>query len=95
MKVAQTIPPFQKYIWELKETLNSSLTLVWSIAKKVPPYSNTSKKCPLCLHEKLEIINYSRPEELLYRRSQLISKCRHGNKFSLRKLKNKALTALP
>ena len=29
-----------KYIWELKETSNSNPTLVWSIAKKVPPYSN-------------------------------------------------------
>ena len=45
-----------KYIWELKETSNSNPTLVWSIAKKVPPYSNTSEKCLLCLHEKLEII---------------------------------------
>ena len=27
-----------KYIWELKETSNSSPTLVWSIAKKVPPF---------------------------------------------------------
>ena len=44
------------YIWELKEASNSSLTLVWSIAKKVPPYSNISKKFLLCLHEKLEII---------------------------------------
>ena len=44
------------YIWELKEASNSNLTLVWSIAKKVPPYSNISKKFLLCLHEKLEII---------------------------------------
>ena len=48
-----------KYIWKLKVTSNSSPTLVlWSIAKKIPPYSNTSKKCLLCLHEKFEIINY-------------------------------------
>ena len=45
-----------KYICELKETSNSSPTLVWSISKKVPPYSNISKKCLLCLHEKLEIL---------------------------------------
>ena len=51
-----------KYIWELKKTSNLSPTLVWSIAKKVPPCSNTSKKCLLCLHEKLEIINYPRPD---------------------------------
>ena len=78
-----------KYIWELKETSNSSPTLVWSIAKKVPPYSNISKRCLLCLHEKLEIINYPRPEELLNKRSELISKCRHANKFLLPNYKTK------
>ena len=65
---------FSKYIWELKETSNSSPTLVWSIAKKVPPYSNISKKFLLHLHEKLEMINYPRPEELLNQRCELISK---------------------
>ena len=72
-----------KYIWELKETSNLSPTLVWSIAKKVPSYSNISKKCLLCLHEKLEIINYPGPDELLNKRLELISKCRHANKFLL------------
>ena len=46
-----------KYIWKLKVTSNSSPTpVLWSIAKKIPLYSNTSKKCRLCLHEKFEII---------------------------------------
>ena len=52
------------------------------IAKKVLPYSNISKKCLLCLHEKLKIINYPLPEELLNKRAELISKCRHANKFN-------------
>ena len=78
-----------KYIWELKETSNSSPTLVWSIARKVPPYSNISKKCLLCLHEKLEIINYPRTEELLNKRPELLSKCRHAIKLLLRNYKTK------
>ena len=49
--------------------------------KKVLPYSNISKKCLPRLHEKLEIINYPRPDKLLNKRSELISKCRHANKF--------------
>ena len=61
---------FSKYIWVLKKPSNLSLTLVWSIAKKVPPYSNTSKNCLLCLHEKLEIINHLRSEELLNKISE-------------------------
>ena len=78
-----------KYIWELKETSNSSPASMWSIAKKVPPYSDISRKCLLCFHEKLEIINYPRPEELLNKRSELISKCRHANKFLLPNYKTK------
>ena len=45
-----------KYISELKETLNSIPTLVLSISRKASTYSNISKKCLLCLDEKLEII---------------------------------------
>ena len=56
-----------------KKPSNLSLTLVWSIAKKVPPYSNTSKNCLLCLHEKLEIINHPRSEELLNKISEYSS----------------------
>ena len=42
-----------KYIWEIKATSNLNPTLVWSIAtKKLPPYSNISKKCLLFFHEK-------------------------------------------
>ena len=86
MNLAQMIP---KYIWELKETSNSSSALLWSIAKEVPPYSNIFKRCLLCLHEKLEIINYLRPEELLNKRSELISRHRHANKFLLCNYKTK------
>ena len=74
---------------ELKETSNSSPNLVWSIAKKVLSYSNISKKCLLCLHEKVEIINYPRTEKLLNKRSELLSKCQHANKFLLRNYKTK------
>ena len=76
-----------KYMWKLKNASSLSPTLIWSTAKKVPPYSNISKKRLLCLHEKLEIINYPRPDELLNKRSELMSKCRHGNKFLLRNYK--------
>ena len=45
------------------------------MAKKAP-YSNISKKCLLCPHGRLEIINYPRPDELLDKRSAVLSKCR-------------------
>ena len=52
-------------------------TLKWSIVKSVPSYSNVSKKYLLCLHEKLEIINFENQDYLLKKRSELIYKCRH------------------
>ena len=83
-----------KYMWELQETSNLSPAIVWSIAKKVSPYSNISKKCLLCLHGKIEIIDFPRPEELLNKRSELISKFRHTNKFLLRNYKTKHFCSL-
>ena len=62
-------------------------TLKWSVVKFVPPYSNISKKCLLCLHEKLEIVNFEDQDHLLNKRSELISKCRHANKYLLRNYK--------
>ena len=56
-------------------------TLKWSIVKLVPSYSNISKKCLLCLHEKLEIGNFEDQDHLLKKRSKLISKCKHANKY--------------
>eukprot|EP00794_Sanderia_malayensis_P012498 gene12498-13784_t len=45
-------------------------------------YNPTTYKCNLCLNEKLEIALYE-GENILNKRTELISKCRHVNKFSL------------
>ena len=54
-----------------------------SAEKFVPGYSNISKRGLLCLHEKFEIVNCPNKEELLNERSELITKCRHINKYLL------------
>ena len=54
--------------------------LKWTIICRARPYSNITKRCDLCTTEKLMIIN-SKPDELLNKRSELISKCRHENIF--------------
>ena len=79
------------YTQKLKETLNSNPTLAAYIAKKVQLYSSISKKCLLCLHKKFKIINYPPTDELINKRSELISNCRHANtnKFLLRDYKTK------
>ena len=54
-----------------------------NIIKSVPAYTNLAKRCFLSLHEKLAIITYPNQEELLNKKSEFISKCRHENKFLL------------
>ena len=41
------------------------------------------KRCILCLGEKMAIITFPEQQKLLNKRSELISKCRHENKFLL------------
>ena len=54
----------------------------------VPGNSNILKRCMLCLYEKYEILNYPSREELLNKRSELVSKCQHVNKFILSNYKS-------
>jgi hypothetical protein len=76
------------YVWNLKDQ-NIVPTLNWSIMKRVRSYSNTNKSCPLCLQEKLEILRYENRTELLNKRSEIVSKCRHLNKYLLANYKSK------
>ena len=59
------------------------LSLKWSIIKSIPAYSSISKKYQFCLQEQFEIIDHPNPNELLNKRSGLISRCCHVNKFLL------------
>ena len=77
-----------QHVWKLKD-LGVTPCLTWSIIKSVKPYSNISKKCSLCLFEKFMIITYETPDELLNKKTELISKCRHENKYLLKNYKNK------
>ena len=77
------------HVWELKETHNVAPTLKWSIMKHARSYSINTRSCALCLQEKYEILNYPIKRNLLNKRSELISKCRHTNKFLLANYKSK------
>ena len=60
------------YSWGLKKETSEIPKLTWSILKIVQGYSNISKRCLLCLNEKLYIATYHDQEELLNKRSKLI-----------------------
>ena len=72
------------YVWEMKKRKNVAPALTWEVLRTARAYSNITKRCSLCLHENLAIITYSYPDELLNRRSELVTKSRHENKFLLK-----------
>ena len=71
-----------KYVWSLKED-NVAFNIRWDIEKVCAPYSCGSRKCDLCLWEKV-VIGRSEPGSLLNKRAELVSKCRHRTKFLLK-----------
>ena len=75
-----------KYIWLLKDA-NKIPTIQWRILKSINCDLN-SKQCILCLYEKLYIINNIDDSDLLNKRTEFVSKCRHQNKHMLEKCKS-------
>ena len=57
----------------MKDKHYTTPNLMWCTVKSVLGYSNISKRCMLCLHEMYEILNYPDQEELLSKRSELVS----------------------
>ena len=77
-----------KAVWNAKDAGETPL-IEWSIVKRVPPYQCGSKICQLCLAEKMSILQADK-KNLLNKRSELVSKCRHINKFLLKNVRLKA-----
>ena len=73
------------YVWKIKKAKKKTPKLVWEIIQTAAPYTNITKACSYCLHEKLAILMYPNQSEVLNKRSELASKCRHENKILLQK----------
>ena len=71
-----------KYIWSLKDQ-NKVFDIKWPIFKKSSEYSIVSKSFNLCFLEKVVICNFKVKDRLLNKRLDLVSKCRHENKYIL------------
>lgn len=78
------------YIWKLK-TEKRDYSVKWSILKRAKSYNSGDKRCNLCLEEKMCIMRAD-PNNLLNKRSEIFSKCRHRNKHRLSNLKRTATT---
>ena len=66
------------YVWSLRDK-DIDAEIRWSILDKTPPYKNGSKTC---LTEKYHII-FHKEGELLNKKCEILSNCRHKNKFLL------------
>ena len=66
-------------LWKLKEA-GIKHSIKWSIMQRARAYRGGSGQCNLCLAEKLCILNADK-RFLLNKKSELISVCRHKNKF--------------
>ena len=71
-----------KHYWGLK---NKGLTpdIQWSILKRSSTPKSFDSRCNLCLEEKIHILLFPEPKELLNKRNELIARCRHRAKFKL------------
>ena len=82
----KTDTELSKEVWELKD-INGNPDVKWNIFGKFSAYNPASHRCNLCLNEKLEI-SIHKEDNLLNKRSEVISQCRHKNKFKLKNLKD-------
>ena len=70
------------HIWDLKKE-GKSPTLSWSIVKRAPAYSKETQNCQLCLSEKTFIL-LANEKTSLNKRKEILSKCRHRDKWLLK-----------
>ena len=71
-----------KHVWQLKKA-KVDYTIRWTILDRAQSYSNATKRCKLCNLEKFDII-CKRELATLSKRTELVSICRHVNRFFLK-----------
>ena len=64
-----------KHTWTLKEN-KRNYNIKWGFIKQLPPAHEKQKSCRLCLEERLLILK-GRKKNILNKRSELFSACRH------------------
>ena len=65
--------------------------MIWEVKNQFSAYKPQSNRCFTCLNEKLEILE-GKENNLLNKKSEVISKCRHQNKYMLQTLASKIKT---
>ena len=69
-----------KHFWEMKRKGIEKQIMHWSVIDHAKPNQNDSERSHLCLTEKYHTL--TPPVNPINKRSELVSKCRHENKFT-------------
>ena len=75
------------FVWELRDK-GQQPEIKWEAIKKCSRYKCGTRKCDVCLSEKLAILR-SRDPDLLNKRSELMARCPHRRKWRLETFKLK------
>ena len=67
--------------WKIEDNERST-NITWEILGRHQAYNTSSKRCSLRLNKKLKIALH-RNNNMLNRRTEILSTCRHKNKYSL------------
>ena len=67
--------------WRIKDNKHNT-NITWEILGKHQAYNTSSKRYSLCLNEKLKVVLH-RGNNMLHRRTKILNKCRHKNKYAL------------
>ena len=84
-RVYETDTELSKLIWELKDKKQDH-RISWEIAASTSALRSGGGRCDLCTTEKLLII-MAAPGSIINKRDEIVSKCRHQNKFILKRFK--------
>ena len=79
----RNVTELSKHTWDLNDR-GEKYELSWNIIDRASSYKGTSKSCRLCLLEKYHILTR---EDLLNKRSELVSKCRHRRPYLIGSVK--------
>ena len=81
-KTSKSATTLSTYIWSLKDK-GEDPSIKWEIIKKCQPYACGSRRCDVCLTEKLFILSADKAR-CINKNTELMQKCRHSNKFKLK-----------
>ena len=82
--LSDELTELSKHVWHLKQK-KTDFTIKWSMIKKSISYTGGSKRCNLCLEEKISILK-EKNNCLLNKRSEIVSACQHKSRFQVNNL---------